>query len=225
MLKREKWHEEDLLNERIMGYQILNGNNNEDFLEGKSIWIKHLLAGKKKFILAGSDAHGNLNLYRQIEIPFLKIQYDRSHQPGKYVTGVYTGKKKNSKKSILENIKRGKVIISSGPLVWISIEKEKFTMYPGDECLLENIKGSKLRITCISTSEFGSIDYIMLYGGIQRKGFEKTLKIITFDKDVFEVFEEFSIETIISDQPIFYIRAEMVSKKNEIAITNPIWIK
>lgn len=226
LLKRDRWHEDDLIQDGITGYQILNGAQGEEFIEGKTLWIKHLLEGRKKFIYAGSDAHGNLNLYRQIDIPFIKLRYDYSHQPGRWVTGVFTTKEKPSRNSILDGIRNGRCIVSNGPLIRIGIRSGDRVIFPGETLITDQVNQEiTMELQAISTGEFGALTNLVLYGGNCHSGYETSLKVITFEDKQYEFRQIFEINSLLQNNALCYIRAELTTQNNGVAISNPIWLE
>ena len=69
LLNRGYWSDRDLLQDGIQYWQILNGRRDASFYSGLEKWKKALLKGRRIYLLAGTDAHGNFNTFRQITIP------------------------------------------------------------------------------------------------------------------------------------------------------------
>ena len=76
LLHRGKWHKQDIAYPKLSGTQFANGQLSNGFKEGYRQWITALLQGRRLFVIAGNDAHGNFNRFRQISIPFFKIHRD-----------------------------------------------------------------------------------------------------------------------------------------------------
>ena len=80
------------------------------------MWVSLLLSGEKKFIYAGSDAHGNLNIFRQIKTPMISLREKREQIFGECRTGVYPDEA-GSISSVIDAMRNGNCFITNGPMV------------------------------------------------------------------------------------------------------------
>ncbi|MFO7811093.1 MAG: hypothetical protein R6V47_06960 [Candidatus Delongbacteria bacterium] len=112
-VKRGRWNKEDIIRNSVSHLQILNGDFDDDFFNNLSVWTKLLLSGERIFIIAGNDAHGNFNLFRQIRFPMLKLICRYKQIFGKCRTVVLCSSAK--KQDIIKTVKEGKCYITNGP--------------------------------------------------------------------------------------------------------------
>lgn len=220
LIRRGKWSLNDYLHEKLIGLQLWNGQDNEYLKRGIQSWIKLLLMGKRKYIFAGNDAHGNFNRFRQIGFPFLTLRENRKEIFGRARTGLYL-ENRISKEEIIKAIKKGRAIITNGPFAQIIIENEKHEhAVIGDE-----ISGSNFNIKLIAKSnhDFGELMAVKLFWGNVKMGQEKVIMEIKQFKDLY-FFEK--IISFYSPTSRGYFRLEVRSKKEEIykCYTNPIWV-
>jgi hypothetical protein len=220
LLHRGKWHERDIANSKLSGIQFANGQLSDGFKEGYQQWIKALLQGKRLFALAGNDAHGNFNRFRQIGIPFLKI-HEMEHQLfGKMRTGVFLDAL--SEGNILNSLRSGRSIITDGPVANLHV----ISSTPQMSSIGCSFTGTKQTVVfeVRSSTEYGSIELLKIFkGNIGQKEValisEKYLKS-------FDIKLNFSFETECES----YIRAEVWTSSMDsndgqphFCMTNPIW--
>ena len=220
-LRRSKWTDNDYLHKNLDGLQILNGALDSPFFRGLKKWKEILLKGEKKFIVAGSDAHGNFNSYRQVGIPIISMKENKFHIFGNVRTGVYINGNL-SEKSIIYGLKKGSFFITNGPAVRFSVKNEKNEKAESGE----SIKGKNFYISyeIKSNSEFGKIKNVkIILGDLNIK---KEFNFKSFNK-----LYEYSLKEEIKLFPSsnnFYIRISASSKRNGkryMCFTNPIWVK
>jgi hypothetical protein len=222
LLHRGKWHERDIAIPKLSGIQFANGQLSNGFMEGYRYWIKELLQGKRLFALAGNDAHGNFNRFRQIGIPFLKI-YEMDYQIfGKMRTGVFLDSL--SEDNVLDSIRSGMSIITDGPVVNLRVVSSMHEM----SSIGRNYLGMRhtVLLEVRSSTEYGSIDLLKVFkGNIGQK--EEDLISEKYLKS-FDIDRKFSFETEYES----YIRAEVWTSSMDscdgqphFCMTNPIWFK
>ncbi len=202
---------------RLDGWQILNGNEGSEMVRGRAFWICKLLSGSRAYIYAGNDAHGNFNRFRQVRIPLVKM-YEHTRQIfGEFRTGVRTGEKSGAD-HLIGQLKNGPVMVTNGPFIDISIrdhEQRRFLIgqaLPGQPLTLG--------VIALSTNYFGTIRRIKIYLGDLKlkqeciyKNFEK---IHGVSRQVMEI--------PLSNMPAYgYFRAEIETRNDKFALTNPIW--
>ena len=159
LLRRSSWTDADYLYKNLTGLQIYNGVINSAFFRGIEKWKSILLNGEKKFIAAGSDAHGNFNRFRQYKLPFATMRENKLHIFGNVRTGVFL-KGDLSEENIISGLKKGNFFITNGPAVKFSIRNEKNeTARTGDSIEGNNIY---LSLNVKSNKEFGKIVDILL---------------------------------------------------------------
>lgn len=226
LLNRGTWMEKDLIAERIAGFQILNGIVDDGFRRGLETWVSFLLKGMKKYIYAGSDSHGNLNLYRQIQMPFRSMEYNYTHQFGRMRTGIYRRSEGETpdKFRFLTSLKKGCCFISSGPYLSFSIDHQHSLFLPGDSIPVSMLVNGQMKIEAESTEEFGSLENLILIGGFTGKAQEKRLREFFPSGQAYQFEEIMFWKDLGIESPPAYIRVECRTSEGELAFTNPIWI-
>ncbi|HOV98070.1 MAG TPA: CehA/McbA family metallohydrolase [Bacteroidota bacterium] len=216
LLNRGNWQNDDFEANQINGIQFINGMLNDGNKRGYEFWINTLLSGKRVSIVAGNDAHGNFNRFRQISIPFLKIGERNNQIFGEFRTGIFAPDK--SRESILESLRLGKTIATNGPVANIT-RINNHTSLLGSE-----IKGG-LCIHCqtLSSQEFGTIKKVLLYEGIKGNRIENIL----YELNKLETYS-YKFDLLITVKQPKYIRLEVYTenaedKKQYFCITNPVW--
>jgi hypothetical protein len=197
--------------------QFYNGRKNKGYLKGKEKWIELLLKGKKKYAYAGTDAHGDFNRAFKVKIPFLKIIENKEQIAGNVKTYVHCDKKPN-KALLLKNLKRGRCIISDGPFLDLKFKTSEKEYLCGDS--IENEESGDIVITMQSSKEFGKLDSLLIF-----KGNLKTQKEEIFEEIMLNDFENIYKQSYnIKGNEREYIRAELKTNKNKIALTNPLFL-
>ena len=220
LLRRGTWHTRDLTNTKLTGIQFANGQLSNGFQQGYQEWIKALLQGRQLSVVAGNDAHGNFNRFRQIGIPFIKI-HEMDHQIfGKMRTGVFLDSL--SEIHILDALRSGMSIITDGPVMNLQVISSDHQM----SSIGHKYDGRKhtILLEAHSSTEYGSIDVLNVFQGIVG---QKEIELIS-EKDLksFNIDRNISLE-IESDS---YLRAEVRTSSLEsydgqphFCITNPLW--
>jgi len=138
---RDSWQDYSL---NFNGLEIWNGVENIKTLEEAiNKWTELLLDGRKIFIEAGSDAHGEFN-----------------SGFGKVRTVVFTSHISNN--GILSALRYGHSIMTDGPIVVFKINKTII----GDTITVPEGKRINLKIRWNSTSEFGMVNNITVIKGV-----------------------------------------------------------
>jgi hypothetical protein len=221
LLRRGKWLQQDFIHPQLTGIQFVNGHVSDGFWEGYHQWIEALVEGKRIFVLAGDDAHGNFNRFRQIGIPFLKIRETGHQLFGKMRTGVYL--ESLSEENILRAIHSGKTIVTDGPVVNLLIDSPTHGISSIGETVIGNKHSVSLEVR--SSSEYGSIDSVKVFMG--STGVRETVIISEKLSQKYTANRNFSVE--ISRKS--YLRAEVWTSSFDsndaqphFCLTNPIWL-
>jgi len=213
-LKRGTWNIE-IFDNRLDGYQILNGKQRNGFTGGKKEWIKTLLQGKRSLIYAGNDSHGFLNRFISIHAPLLSINNSEGHIFGEMVTAV-----KNTDIDVAEitkGLKNDPVIISSGPLIDLFLINGAQEAGIGET--LNSIPQS-LKIKAKSIPYFGKIKEIHNY--ISDCSSNREVLINTYNLENLTCEKEIQLSNIPKEG---YIRSELTTTRGNFALTNPVWYK
>lgn len=223
LLRRGSWSDRDLQTEGLSGIQFANGLLGAGFWMGKRSWVKALLGGRHVYAVAGNDAHGNFNRFRQVGFPFFKIK-ERGHQLfGQMRTGVVLDGGV-SEGGILDALRDGRSIISDGPVVRMAILGANGTTTNTGGTVKG--KSQRLSLSAKSTSEFGELALVkVIIGEIGAK--EEKIEHKAEGKLGFELTREATIE---ASKPS-YVRAEVFTTRDPLCdghshwcFTNPIWI-
>ncbi len=211
ILRRGAWSDSDL--EHADAIEYYNGFKDFAFHEGKKAWIRMLLKGKKLTAVAGSDAHGDFASAFKVSIPFFKIRTCEQQMTGMARTYVLC-KKQPNEALVMDALKKGRVIITDGPLCDMVIAMHHNEYRIGDTILPG--KGT-ITITAVSTNEFGIIAKARLLCG--KNGIETPLWEITPDTFMITEIIDFSAESNT------YIRIEIETAKEALAYGNPVYVK
>lgn len=222
LVRRGKWEDLDLKHQKLDGWQICNGMWDEGFYAGLEKWKEEIIRGNRIPIFAGNDAHGNFNRFRQVKIPMLSLHENQDHIFGRITTRVRV-KSGFEKSEIIKNIKDGKVYISDGPAIELSIIQNNKVLFSGDTA--KSSKTGSIILRYKSSEEFGRLRFLRILGGDSNR--ETLIRQYTPKSDPFcKLFEgEISIPLTGSK----YIRAEIEtlnnSGKSYRAFANPIWLQ
>ncbi len=223
-IKRGEWGLDDMNEDGLAGIQILNGEAGQSFSSGLACWTKLLLSGKKIFIAAGNDAHGNFNRFKQIGIPFFTIREEDFQLFGAMRTAVQS--ESLDEASILASLRYGHSVVTNGPLLIFEILSEH-----GDATKIGGTTSSakiELHVQGITSQEFGSFEMVRIISG--RIGSES--EIVLVEKHLTGPYSiDLKIQLDISTlRNHSYIRLEGQTKnaighvRKGFCYTNPIWI-
>lgn len=221
LLHRGTWGEEDVLLDGLTGVQFANGSRT-GFQRGREQWVSLLLKGKRSIVVAGNDAHGNFNRFRQIRIPFVSIGESNEHRFGEMRTAVLL-KSRVTERAVLHAIRSGNCVITNGPIAAFAIRTHA-GKWSG---MGSSVRGTEfeLSLEARSTPEFGVLQRMTVWkGNIGRAKEERLLDVNTTDYSV-------SRRLMIKTKQPCYIRLEVASSTaNEFdqtphfCLSNPIWI-
>lgn len=222
LILRGRWESTDIETEGLNGIQFANGIRGSGFSEGYRAWISRLLKGEGFIAVAGNDAHGNFNRFRQLKLPFILVREKNYQLFGMMRTGVFiTGE--ISEESILENILTGKCIITDGPVCQIAIQS---ISKKNDVDEVHSGKSEiSLSIDAVSSRDYGKLDQLKVFKGVVGDGeelIEEASAIGTY---------EFHCGIKLSVQKDCYFRAEIYTSKDNpfrnishFCFSNPLWI-
>ena len=218
ILRRGFWKEADCRHPALNALQILNSAKDPAFAEGLALWKSLLLQGQKIGIVAGNDAHGNFNCYRQIRIPLLRMHYQRQHLLGQVRTAVQA--ESPEIKNILEALRRHRAVISSGPFAIFHLEGDYRTEI-GEK--IGRHSPRKIGIIAKSILEYGAWKEINLYFGKGKEKREEKVAVTIPENQL-----KFELSINYPDIEADYIRMEAFSasgQENYFCFTNPIWLE
>jgi hypothetical protein len=191
LLYRGAWSNKDLEN-RLDAMQIFNNGFSPSFHEGKMMWLAMLRQGRRVPLMAGNDAHGDFNRFRALTIPFLAISENYGRYMGLGRTGIYG--QPTSKDAIIAGIKNGATFLTTGPYAEIGFLSRQSAF--AEPC-----------IRVISTSEFGPLRSITVYGLQRESGHETIVYSGNYANSRSTWEAEFPIP--LPAAPLSYLRAEV----------------
>ena len=223
LLGRGVWSFRDLQNEGLAGLQILNGKIDVGFERSCRMWVRLLLSGSRLSAIAGNDAHGNFNRYRQIGIPFFTIREEEHQLFGKWRTGIFC-EGQVSEQSVLLALGRGHAIMTDGPVIQMSaVSPDGQISGIGDTALSEPLH---LSIDVLSSEEFGEINEVRVIVGKVGNKVERTTHRFEGNQG-YILHKDVSLERLAKG----YVRVEAETSgsrsydgKAHFCFTNPIWI-
>ncbi|MBL7075412.1 CehA/McbA family metallohydrolase, partial [candidate division KSB1 bacterium] len=201
LVRRVKWTAQNYAHPNLTGLQVLSGRMDKAFWRGIKRWVRLLLRGEKCYIVAGNDAHGNFNRFRQIKLPMVKMWEHQDFLFGKMRTGVFMGENLNHE-NLMSAIKKGRLIITSGPFLNLTVRNQRGMQAP----IGNTIPGKEfsVQLSARSTEEFGRIVEVKVLLGDLKTKRESILKILTGPPD-YRAEWNFPLRS----QSPAYIRAEL----------------
>lgn len=214
-LKRYLWNHMDS-HARLSGLQFMNGIIDGEFKIGKHEWIRQLLRGKRVYVYAGNDSHGNFNRYRQIFLPMILLNEKSTQIFGEHRTGVFASLF-GGVDQLTDRLKNGQVIVTNGPFInLVANDQKDDNFYIGDVSVSPL---SRATISAISSRYFGNLKKIRLIVGDidnQQEWIYKTIESLS-------AFTRKSLTVPLENLPRRgYLRTEVTTQKDKFAITNPI---
>lgn len=218
LVRRGSWGAEDL-DDTVPVIQILNGALDRAFYEGFDGWIAALLEGRRTFIVAGNDAHGNFNRFRQIRIPMLKMAEEHEDQIlGWARTGVYLGDRDLTVVNIVSAVRSGKAVVSTGPFADVVVIRDSIVARMGD--VIEPGAVS-ITVSARSTPEFGKINRVKLIQGVLSEIREEA-------RELEQSADPYSADWMVrlDVQTASYFRCEVYTDRpDSVCFTNPVWVR
>jgi len=223
LLGRGNWADVDLALEGMTGFQMINGRLDECFRGGYRAWTRMLLQGKRIFVIAGNDAHGNFNRFRQIGVPFITIREHADQIFGRMRTGLFVDGPL-TETALLRSLVGGQAIMTDGPVARMEAANER-----GDSASIGGaVKGSEIELTfeAISTPEFGAINSVVVIAGRIGETSERTAFTFASNQG-FEARHRVSLKQSAAN----YVRLEIWTSptnsfdhRSHYCLTNPIWL-
>ncbi len=189
----------------------------------------------KFFQLAGSDAHGSYN-YSNTDYTFGYVGAVTDNTLGKFSTLAYCpdGMGQNAE-NILRALRKGKVIISDGPIVSFELQNSlgaKATI--GDEIHINDLDLESWNINnnVITNETFGTIKSLRFIIGFKNNIYYYNYSSTSANLSLYTILYSIFGDNIPNER--FFIIAELYTHKNSnsstfngdfFSATNPIWIK
>jgi hypothetical protein len=216
-IRRGRWSTQDCRSENISGLQILNGLDNAAFYEGLQQWIDSLRIGRRIFIFAGNDAHGNFNRFRQVKTPMLSLHEIENHQRfGWAKTCALLGELPLTPENLISSLRNGRAVLSNGPLLTFSAQNERDQVFQiGDQAYGRRWQ---ISLTALSSDEMGALEEVRVIQGNLHEP-EITLKSFDGFPEPFHFNADFAVDKLS------YLRCEATTAKNLFCYTNPVWFR
>ncbi|MFW5960167.1 MAG: hypothetical protein ACOCSE_03485 [Chitinivibrionales bacterium] len=222
LLKRGKWRSTDVP-ETLSVLQIANGSlTSNSFGRALRLWISLLLQKRRISIIAGNDSHGDFSRYRCIKFPFVSTLEMFERFMGNCRTGIYREGILKSRDDVKSHILAGRTFITNGP--YIDISKNEIPLV--SNCVLDR-RPENLRVSALSSKEFGEITRVRVIAGDYREVSEKTLKDIAPKEGCLHYTAGINLPQEFNSG---YIRAEVMSSKDSNgpsrhAYTSPVYLR
>lgn len=219
LIRRGKWNDTDYDHPRLNGVQMWNGNRLQFLRSGYTKWRELLLADKRLTLVAGNDAHGNFNRYRQIGTPFLTMRETNSEVFGRARTGLLI-RPSFSFDAILNALRNGRAIVTDGPFAQLCAHHSEGIAMIGDRFARNSFR--EMDILVCSTPTFGAIERVTLFVADIAAKLERPIDIPVAPG----IMNLHSTERIRNLPNRGYFRLEVWSRKNRefyLCLTNPIY--
>lgn len=228
LIGRGQWEMTDLNHSALTGIQFANGIHSRGFDEGYQFWIRQLLSGKRLIAIAGNDAHGNFNRFRQIGIPFFRIREGDQQLFGLMRTGVFL-RSQLSESAIISALRNGECIMTDGPVCTMEVRTDvgDISTPLAGSTIGHTCKGTDFHITlrAFSSCDFGEIQKVKLLQGIYGESSER---VVFEENGSLGIEIERSMQIKIREK--CYFRSEIYtsainpfSRKSHFCFSNPIW--
>jgi hypothetical protein len=204
LLGRGAWEGADFKISGLHGLQVWNGEMSEEFQRGVDDWVGGLLEGKRWKIIAGSDAHGNFNRYRQVGFPMIRLEESNRHVFGAVRTGVFIQGELSAPK-LLSALREQPSFISDGPFAKAIVLKSE-----RENCRIQS--------EALSSPEFGGLAEVKVYWG---KVGAATEKILVHEHTGSAMAWE---RVLPLTEKGGYVRMEVRTDKGRRCLTNPIFV-
>lgn len=216
LLRRGPWSEADESQIGLHALQFWNGTFDRRCKEGRDAWVRQLLQGRRLGIVAGNDAHGNFNRFRQLSIPFVSLR-EADHQLfGRVRTGLFADV--NSTGGILDAMRRHRTIATDGPVGMI-------TDVDGRPVLGETVASpTTVRLIARTSHEFGLIEKIELRRGIIGAAAEESLEFWESPGEMYWAWR-----SDVKEPRPHYLRLEITTHPGKrdgrahYCLTSPVW--
>ncbi len=220
LMGRGIWEVDDLRAPGLHGFQFANGRRDAAFDEGYTWWIRLLLEGRRLVSIAGDDAHGNFNRFRQIRIPFVRMWEHHDQLFGLMRTGVFSAG--SDEAAILHGLRSGKSILTDGPVLNLRVSGDA----DPETSIGSEVVGSRVsvRLEARSSTEFGGFETIRLLHGEVGAAAEREIPTGSF-----RGLTGAESAAVITVERNGYLRAECFTTapdgRTHFCFTNPVWLR
>ncbi|HBF88409.1 MAG TPA: hypothetical protein DDX39_07165 [Bacteroidales bacterium] len=199
----------------------------------------------KFFLSGGSDSHGSFN-FSNTDYVYTGVSGTMENNiPGSLSTLVYcpNGMDKNGK-NVLTALKNGHSLMSSGPILSMTITCDSLNVFPGDDLSTENLNEENIfiHLQAISNNDYGNLDIATfvietkdssIYYSVDISGGQFTISLADFYNTIFSTNnypenQYIAIRAFIETNKVYSEQQALLHRKNSEkyhSYTNPIWIK
>ncbi|MDZ7371735.1 MAG: CehA/McbA family metallohydrolase [candidate division KSB1 bacterium] len=220
LLRRGHWSRHDLSLPRLDGAQFWNGNKKEFLRVGLKHWIARLLEGRRLTLIAGNDAHGSFNRFRQIGTPHISLREEIREIFGRARTAVRIDGSWTLQ-SLLEALRRGCVVCTDGPMLEAEWESGSTLYRIGDEAPPQ---AGTLHLRLASSPVFGAFQCVQVIIGDCRTK-KETRKRLKIPSGLYDHSLSLRLEKL---PQVGYLRVEAVTLakgQNYHCFANPIYLR
>ncbi len=165
LLRRGHWRDDDLMLSGLNAAQFWNGDKEAFLKEGLRRWTRLLLRGRRLTLIAGNDAHGNFNRFRQVGTPHLTLREEEREVFGRARTSVRIDGPLRLE-TVLDALRRGRAVCSDGPMAAFELENNAGRFGIGDE----SPSRGALTVNLRSSPAFGRFARVdLVIGELQRQ--------------------------------------------------------
>lgn len=161
LLKRGAWAFGDYDHPHLHGLQVWNGHP-AGIAAAEASWVRLLLQGRRAFIIAGTDAHGNFNRFRQIGMPHLWMREEEQYQLFGQQRTIAVLPNTGRLSELLQALRTGACAVTSGPFLAVQGLQPERPPVPMGATLTGP---AALLVTALSGSEYGPLQQVRVYCG------------------------------------------------------------
>lgn len=218
LLRRGSWGRKDYSHPGLTGVQLWNGDTEHFLRKGLPKWIELLLDGHRLVLIAGTDAHGNFNRFRQIGLPHFTMREEMREIFGTTITGVYI-EKELTVDSLVQALNKGRVIVTDGPFAAFTLHHSTGSAKIGD--VVSCVEGAAL-IQAQSSPGYGDIKRAtLIIGDLSAK--KETQRQLQIPLGSMALSQKVTLQKLPRPG---YIRLEVETRSEQPyhCLTNPIFI-
>ncbi len=221
LLNRGSWKIDDHNNPELDGVQILCGTPaSSAFHASRKLWIQALLKGQHLAAYGGSDAHGNFNRNWHIKLPVWSLGIHEDQIFAQSRTLLRSGSTKIN--DLIQAMKARRTALTTGPVGDLIVHTDGEQYGIGDTFKINGNQEINIKVSGLSTVEFGSeMDVTVYWGDLSQR--QETILYHEVDLNF-----EFELSIPFSPLTNGYLRLEISSEGSRwpgVYLSSPIWIE
>lgn len=213
VINRGNWLPPDMTAPGLHGLQPWNGGHDPNPL-GFNYWVEILAQGYKKFLLAGTDAHGDFN--------GIYVGWPVNRPYGMIRSAVYAPGGL-SQESLVEGFQKGRIMVTNGPAALLEMVNGA-----GDTAIIGDTTAGGPFLALVyarSTPEYGPVSEMKIFIGDTDAKKESVLTSFSaaYAQNPMDMENSLQLPEQVRNG---YVRLEVTSQKDGVtyrALTNPIW--